>query len=258
MTAPSPSPAGTPPAGPPAPTPTLHLSAQIAGLHAPDRQVSRLAHPDAVIRPLVTDALSGARFGTYLRYANGSEARAWAAYAWNVRVCSELLQVLLHAEVALRNAVDRALSAAFSPTWPNDTAFLFTFSAKGQRDYLADLATLERRLRKAPLNTGDFIAGQTFVFWESILVSRYKDRVWKAQFARVFPGVSAETYKDVHDAAEQLRKLRNRIAHHEPLLTIDVCAMYRVALQVIHWASPEKAAWVALEWPMTDALAGPP
>ena len=220
---------------------------------------TRLAHPDDINRPGVTDALSTGRFATYLRHAGGGELRAWAAYAWNVRVSAELLQVLSHAEVALRNAVDRALASAFGPQWPYASAFLYTFSKAGQHEYLAVRIALEQRLRKSPMNTGDFVAGQTFVFWESLLVKRYKDRVWKPQFGGAFPGAtSGESYKDVHTAVEQLRRLRNRIAHHEPLLTEDLVTVYGTALQVIKWTSPQMAGWVQAEWPMSDQLMGPP
>lgn len=225
----------------------------------PMRLSSRLAHPPLADRGAVTDAISPARFATYLRYAHGSESRAWAAYAWNVRVSADMLQILVHAEVALRNAVSRALTAAFGPNWPYAPAFEFTFSMVAQQEYRAARSDLEGRLKRSPMNTGDFVAGQTFVFWEGKLVHRYRSRVWDQQFTATFTGATAgESYRDVHDAAEMLRKLRNRIAHHEPLLTSNLAAEYSRALQIIRWASPAKARWVASEWPVTDGFTGPP
>lgn len=234
-------------------------AAQPAAFVAPVRTATRLAHPSSDERAHVTDAVSAPRFATYMMHAQGSEQRAWAAYAWNIRASAAMLQILVHVEVALRNAVCRALSEAFGSGWPYAEAFVFTFSEKEQREYVAARITLEGRLKKSALTTPDFVAGQTFVFWESMLVRRYKDRVWDRQFPAAFPGASArDSYRDVRDAAEELRPLRNRIAHHEPLLRANLAQHYCRALQVIHWACPQKAVWVAREWPLSSDLAGPP
>lgn len=246
--------AGGPP-GPPPASPTLLAKISTA----PTRLATSLAHPPPASQTAVIDAISPARFATYLRYAGGVESRAWAAYAWNVRVSAAMLQLLVHAEVALRNAVSRALTGAFGANWPYAPAFEFTFSAVAAREYRDARAELEQRLKRSPLSTGDFVAGQTFVFWEGKLVRRYRERVWDKQFRRAFAGAAAgESYKDVHDEAEKVRKLRNRIAHHEPLLTVNLVDEYVRALTLISWTSQAKAAWVASEWPMTDQFAGPP
>ena len=224
----------------------------------PPRLVTRLAAPPAAAGPDVEDAVSPARFATYLLYAQQVRSRAWAAYAWNARVSGALLQVLVHAEVALRNAVNRAMTAAFGAAWPYAQAFEITLGT-GRGEYNAARGRLEQRLGRRPLSTGDFVAGQTMVFWEALLVRRYKGRVWDRQFATAFPGAAAgETYRDVHDAVEPLRRVRNRIAHHEPLLAENVTDVYARALAVTHWASPAKAAWVAAEWPPLDDYNGPP
>lgn len=222
-------------------------------------RATRLAHPDDNHWARVTDVVSTGRFTTYLRYAGGADLRAWAAYAWNVRVSAELLQVFCHAEIALRNAVDGALSAAFGASWPYANAFVYTFGVSDQQEFLTARGKLERRLGVAPMTTGDFVAGQTLAFWNSLLVTRYRARVWNTQFRHAFPGaVNGETYKTVRDAAEALRLLRNRIAHHEPLLTVNVGAAYANALQVVRWVSPEAADWILAEWPRSHDLIGPP
>jgi hypothetical protein len=245
-----------PPHGAPIPTGSNQSGGPTANVPAP---ASRLAHPDDAHRARVTDVLSTGRFTTYLRYAGGVDLRAWAAYAWNVRVAAELLQVFCHAEVALRNAVDRALSAAFGTAWPYTNAFVYTFGVQEQQEFLTARGKLERRLKMAPLPTGDFVAGQTLAFWNGLLVTRYRARVWHTQFPLAFPGaVNGETYKTVRDAAEALRLLRNRIAHHEPLLSVNVADAYANALQLVRWVSPEAADWIRAEWPGSQDLTGPP
>lgn len=260
----SPTPAGSPAAGgasaPGSSTGTGRVVVAVPTATVPVRAHTALAHPPAADQAAVADAISAARFATYLRYAVNVDSRAWAAYAWNTRVSAAMLQVMTHAEVALRNAVSRALVAAFGAGWPYEKAFEFTFSKFEQQVYRQARGELERRLKKtSPLPTGDFVAGQTLVFWESLLVRRLKQRVWDAQFATAFPGAThGETYRDVYAAAEQLRRVRNRIAHHEPLLTIPLLGVYARAIAVIGWVSPAKATWVQAEWPPVPEFAGPP
>jgi hypothetical protein len=221
--------------------------------------ITILAHPPATMRAGVADAISTARFSTYLKHASNVESHAWAAYAWNVRASAAMLQVLTHMEVALRNGVNRALVAAFGAAWPYNSGFEITFPVYERARYMTARRELEKRLKKKPLATGDFVAGQTLAFWESMLVTRYKARMWDVTFAAAFPGAGpAVTYRSVRDAVERLRLLRNRIAHHEPLLTVDLNAEYTRAMSVIRWASVEKAAWVRAEWPPAPELAGPP
>jgi hypothetical protein len=52
----------------------------------------------------------------------------------------------------------------------------------------------------------------------------------------------------LHGQADSLRRLRNRIAHHEPLLDVDVGGAYRRAAAMVRWISPEKAAWAESRW----------
>lgn len=42
-----------------------------------------------------------------------------------------------------------------------------------------------------------------------------------------------------------LRKLRNRIAHHEPVLARDLAEDYRIILEVVGWICPDTSAWIA-------------
>jgi hypothetical protein len=53
----------------------------------------------------------------------------------------------------------------------------------------------------------------------------------------------------VHASAERVRQLRNRIAHHEPLLGYHLGGAYRRAVAMIRWISPDKAEWAVCRWP---------
>lgn len=49
---------------------------------------------------------------------------------------------------------------------------------------------------------------------------------------------------DIATRLEGIRKLRNRIAHHEPILHYKLDSEYCKILETIGWICPVTAAWV--------------
>jgi len=50
--------------------------------------------------------------------------------------------------------------------------------------------------------------------------------------------------KDVFKELDQIRNLRNRIAHHEPILTMNLKQQYNSIIKVIDWICPITAICV--------------
>jgi len=196
------------------------------------------------------EAISPARLTTYLRHAGGNHRLALELYAGNVNA-GAALQPILHAnEVALRNTVNRAFESQFGVQWPYAEGFLRTMPRHERSTFEAGLRKLERTRRVARLATSDVVSGQTYYLWVSLLTARYDQRVWQHEFARSFPGAPPSVQRAVaHATAEEIRLLRNRIAHHEPLLAYDLSGAYMRAVRMIRWISPGKAAWAAHRWP---------
>ena len=57
--------------------------------------------------------------------------------------------------------------------------------------------------------------------------------------------VAGMNRKQAHAALDQLRILRNRIAHHEPIFNRDLADDYRQILEVTGWISPTTSEWLA-------------
>jgi len=201
------------------------------------------------------EAISPPRLATYVRHAQGNVRRALRLYAWNVRAAQALFAMLNVNEIALRNAVSRALESQFGPEWPYSQGFLRTLPRPERESFERSVRKLEKARHVARVSTCDVVAAQTYYFWVSMLTSRFDQRVWDAEFTRSFPSAPANVNRAVvHGRAEDIRLLRNRIAHHEPLLTIDVAGAYRRALSMVRWISPHKAAWAAAQWALTVDL----
>ena len=203
-------------------------------------------------------AISPERLGTYVRRAHGNMRRALDLYAWNCRAGAALLPVLHANEVTLRNAVHRALTAQFGAEWPYSGGFRRALPRSNQRDFLRDVSSMERKLRRSPVAAADIVAAQNYWFWVNLLTSRFEARIWAREFRTAFPAASLHVTRDVvHARADALRRLRNRIAHHEPLLDHDLHGAYHRALAIVRWVSPTKAQWVEQQWPAPTHLYRP-
>lgn len=197
------------------------------------------------------NALSPARLTTYIRRAHGNARRALDLYAWNVNAGAALYPILQVNEIALRNAVERALAAQFGVQWPYSTGFLRTLPKPEKEAFERGRGRLERVLRVPRVSTGDIVAAQTYGFWVMLLTSRFQRRIWDQEFTRSFASAPPQVDRSVvHDRADEIRRLRNRIAHHEPLLNHDLLGAHQRAASMVRWISPVLSHWATIRWPL--------
>lgn len=174
--------------------------------------------PDAIRR-----SLSPARLAPYEAAAQtaGLEPReALTLYLWNTQVCAALLAPLHFCEVVLRNAAAEALGAIHGPRWPWNSGFERSLPRHTSSGYSA-LADLQAVRNKAE-TPGHAVAELKFVFWEKLFTSRHDVRIWNSQLKKVLPNLGADQSiadhrRQIFESVSALRRLRNRIAHHEPI-----------------------------------------
>ena len=191
--------------------------------------------------PWVEAWLSQPRFGVYLVAAGGDRLLALGLYEWNADISAAFQHDLAHLEVALRNAYDAAMVAAGGPDephWTLDTHRLFPVRWQKAKDGTRidrnrtpreQIASAVRAAgRDAP--SGKVIAELTFGFWRYLSTTAHHHPLWIPYLHKAFvPGTSRP---QVDRPIGRLHKLRNRVAHHEPLLGQDL-AQYDVDLMTI-------------------------
>ena len=186
-----------------------------------------------------------------MRGTHGNTRRALDLYAWNIQAAATLYPIFQVNEITLRNAVNRALVAQFGPEWPYSQGFLRALPRRERQTFEDGCVKLERTLGVIRASTGDVVAAQTYWFWTFLLNSRFDKRIWSHEFARSFPHVPPRVSRSVvHARAESIRKLRNRIAHYEPLLDYDLIGAHQRAASMVMWISPASAEWAASRWPL--------
>ncbi|MCE7031188.1 Abi family protein [Lysobacter sp. GX 14042] len=186
-------------------------------------------------------ALSLERFRTYLGWAEQSRDRALQLYELNTDVSESLYTPLQMLEVALRNRIHSVLSVSIAPGWFRMEGVV------GQRSS-NDVRVLEGKLRqdRGNITTSDTVAALSLGFWTS-LFGRQREDLWQVHLhaiARRDDGKGL-TRKAFSGPLNEVRQLRNRVAHHEPIIARDLEAEHARILQLTRWLSTPAAEWAS-------------
>jgi hypothetical protein len=221
---------------------------------APRLVVSRYSESTemSITRPplqIIRHSLSLPRMSTFETAAgvtNDADPRAVALYAWNARVSAAFLVPLHICEVVIRNAASEALEHVYGPRWPWQIGFEQSLpnprtGYNPQRDL--------QNTRSRVTTTGKAIPELKFVFWQKLFTSRHDHRLWDTYLRQVFPNtVGSTTVSDlresIYDDLEQVRTLRNRIAHHEPVFARNLQDDLSKITSLIEYRAKETAKWM--------------
>ena len=184
-------------------------------------------------------ALSLERFARYLAWAAGDRAQAIALYTLNTQLSESLYTPIQMLEIALRNRIDAVMSAAMHETWFDAPECQLDIRqteqlTKARQDLAADGKDA------AP---GRIVAALTFGYWTAFFNKGYED-LWRKQLHHIGQRPEkALRRKDFSAALTPIRLLRNRIAHHEPILEWNLPKHYANMVQITGWLSPVAAGW---------------
>ena len=196
-------------------------------------------------------SFSPEHMGTYLEAAQGDRTKALQLYRWNTAVSAALYAPLQGLELALRHAMHRELAARYGNDWYDNPAAGLDFLSRER------IATAKRTAsyggRVAPARVVEKLC---FGFWTALLsaggrIDRSSDH--KADYARTlwapalrgaFPYRTFLTRRQAQRALDRLRRLRNKVAHYEPIFMRPLRNDHQRILTVTAWISPEARAWI--------------
>lgn len=190
--------------------------------------------------PWVERWLSQPRHAVYLTATTGDPQLALELYDWNAEISSALLRDLAYVEVGLRNAYDRALSTRWPgpPHWTTVTIPPFAPLYRTRRGRSVDVNVRTRDSLQHAVDSaggraaspGKVIAELMFGFWRFLSSSAHEKTLWVPALHHAFaPGADR---RDVDRQIGSLHGLRNRVAHHEPLLSYDIAGRISDAANV--------------------------
>lgn len=167
----------------------------------------------------ISQALSPHRFAPYLAEAGGDVDAALRLYEWSAQMSSASFEVVAHAEVVMRNAIDRAISAHYN----DDARSIPWLLSEPPMDAQASRRVAEVRDRLRPQGRDSrhqLVAGLSFGFWSGMLGTKYEE-LWRSAIRHAFPAGDG-TRKQAAVLIEAVRKFRNRLAHHDSILGVDI------------------------------------
>ena len=186
--------------------------------------------------------ISDNRLAPYLSQ-RPSPQEALGLYAWNVALCESLYPSLNSIEVAVRNGIHDAAASDFG----DEYWFLTRLSGKE----LVIASRVNRDLKKyaATPSAGDIVSHLWFGFWVKLLSNSYEGVLWPHLLRPVFPHAPRRQrkVKNLRSQLEIIRRLRNRVFHHEPIWHLpELEEQHRQILETIGWISPAMLAMTRL------------
>ncbi|WP_047691042.1 Abi family protein [Kocuria sp. ZOR0020] len=189
----------------------------------------------------VCEQLSAQRLGPYADRSHGELEEALKLYTWSTQMSAAAFETVAHLEVLLRNAIDRELALYFKE---NTRAIPWFLSRPPMNDETSvAIQTVRQRLRNENRDTRhQIIAGLSFGFWAGMLGAKYEE-LWRACLHKAFPN-SSGIRKDVAREVEAVRKFRNRLAHHDSTLNVDIPFEMRRVMRLAEFISLDAARWL--------------
>lgn len=209
--------------------------------------------------------LGTARHQAYIGVAGGDAHRAAELYEWSTKLAGAWHSHIGYIEVAVRNAIDRELTT-WNASRTDDLGVLYgpDWTSAGRADPLL-YSTISRALDEARENArkeaqrrppgharrgvqpnhDDVVAQLSFGSWSRLVTvpqgpkdSRANSaqiRLWEQTLHRAFPGAKPGEPGRIWIGRqlEGVRRLRNRIAHHDNLLEVDTTARLNGSLALL-------------------------
>lgn len=194
---------------------------------------------------MIKNTLSPPRLSTY-ENATSSLDSALKLYQWNADISGAFFHCLHICEITIRNAISEILFKLHGNQWPWDNGFLNTLpNPKYGYNPREDL----RKARNKLSDVNKVIPELTFVFWQKMFTSRHDDQLWlphlKATFLNTDASMEIKAIRsEIYNDLEKIRRLRNRIAHHEPIFKRKLDEDYKAIIKIITYRCTHTAIWL--------------
>ena len=214
-----------------------------------DSDVNGFPYSDSLLHGLEA-SLSRDRLSTYLAASGGDQVQALRLYTWNTAVSAAFYGPLQGLEITLRNAIHTQLSHRYGSFWFDNPD---TGLDAGASTRINAARSDVDRSGAAP-RPDKIVARLSFGFWVALTgrgerrtsgrKANYEMTLWRPALRNAFPHRERLVRRQVHGPLIALRLLRNRIAHHEPLIKRDLSQDHELVLELAGWMSPAMRAWV--------------
>lgn len=190
--------------------------------------------------------ISKERWATYEKLSKNSRVGAEELYKRNLVYSKELYVILAGLEVLIRNNFHEKLSLHFKrDDWLSEDIDQKFFGFIHQRQLKKAIKDLTKNKKNGYI-IPDLIAELNFGFWIHLTNAPYEQKFWIPALRHCFPHkLGAPIRSDVESRLKQSLKLRNKIAHLEPIIKneFQLIQAYQNAYDLMSWICPKTADW---------------
>ena len=179
------------------------------------------------------------RLSYYLNECGDDFERALRMYELNTRISAAFYGPLQGLEILVRNDMNLQLQAAFGENWHDLSTIRL------QQTQVNDVHKTIDGIDHADPTNGAVVAQLPFAFWVGLLGPKNENEIWRKALYKSFRNRPRGTErKIVHNALDSIRRLRNRIAHHEKILHRDLPANHATIMEIAGWCCIETRDWI--------------
>lgn len=239
----------------------------------------------------IVNTLSKSRLSTYKNsnLNDTSDEQSLGLYLWNKQLSGHFFPILQIIEVSLRNAIHNAyIAVKFEEIEFNNpenewhalksqaNLWLTTiYTIQNNQKGFNQIENAKRNLIEEgkSLTADNLIAKLTFGFWVNMTNRNHRsnnnnntaqsiDALWPKLTKKVFPNAKDKygkhlTINNINENLHKINKLRNRIAHHEPIWKADelfdtadainnIVNHYDRCLKAISWLNPDNLKLISI------------
>lgn len=190
----------------------------------------------------ITRLLSSPRCTKYLAAA-GSFEDAIMLYEWNVRISSAFFESMHYFEISLRNIMHDALSIHSDQLDSSGTPWYRHpgIALEPRTRKVVDAAVWRATRGGVSEREGKVVAELGLGFWSKLLSDTYNRTLWEPCLGKAFPNARR---RRLHRSVEDIARLRNRIAHHEPIHQRPLLLDFSALLGASKVIAPGLETWI--------------
>lgn len=189
--------------------------------------------------------ISKERLEPYLKYHDNDFKLAIEHYKANIEISEAFYPLLSILEIGLRNNIDYQLFRLFNDSYWFEHPDFIKMVTKFQIDKVTEARNNVLREKKN-VTSGRILSELAFGFWTSLFDSKFERDLWK-NMRLAFPNCPKRLRqrKSMSSKFNGIRKLRNRIFHHEAITwNLKAIENYKNEIKEgIDWLDKELFNW---------------
>ena len=210
--------------------------------------------------------ISADRLTRYLIATRGDLGCAIKLYEINIQLSQTLYGVLHGYEITLQNAMHDRLTQHFGQEDWYSQANLSQKHAEMVEKAIGGVAG-DACLAGASIPTGKVVAELGLGFWTGLIAAGYEQSLWGPCLRKAFPNSAVPRWR-VFTLLNDIKSVRNRVAHHErilgshgtlyaglhPIHRTELTLHPQAILDCVGWICPDTSGWIRATCRFDDCI----